>query len=230
MSIETPEDAIEAIILDSLEDLHTAMYAKMATITGISGIRFLGFDSGKTREEIPTVGMHINLQDIAIDRTRPTPQESHKIEENAGDQLIESYSGENFTGYSERSVRYPLPVLLNYSIDCWCYSAQTQLQMAEAIFQKFPDRGVVTLSIDGTDCDFPIELVAIDTVDDLSQNLRERIYRYRIEAWTKSSIADTNRKVITSSEISVYEGSTPEDINLPGKNIPLISILEEPEE
>jgi hypothetical protein len=174
--------------------------------------------------------MHITLGDFQVDRKRPTPLEGHRVEENDGTEIIESYDDETFTGYDGRTVRYPLPVTLDYEIDTWSHSAQQQLSMDQKILQTFPERGVVTLPIGEEEYDFPIELVGIENLDDLALNLRERLYRFRLEAWIKSAIPDEQRKIIQSSEINVREGNTPEDVNLPGKNIPWVSILDEPDE
>lgn len=230
MPIETPENAVESVIVEDLADLHTAMYDKMASISSVTDCAFLGFDSSKTNPTIPKIAMHISLDSVEIDRRRPTPLEGHRIEEDSGDEITETYDGEEFTGFEGRLYRYPLPVILNYNIDTWCHSAQTQLQMAQAIFQKFPERGVLTLDIDGTDYDFPIELTGIENLDDLSLNLRERLYRFRVEAWCESSKPDVEGGIIQISEIDVYQGNSIDDIDLPENTNPLLQIIEEPDE
>lgn len=224
MSIETPPNAIEATILADLKDLHQAMYDKMASITGVTGLQFLGFDTGKTKEPLPEIAMAISMDALDIDRRRPTPAEAHRVILADGLEIVGSYGGATYTGLDGSTIKYPLPVTIGYNITTWCYDVQTQLAMFQKLMQKFPERGVVTLSIGGEPFDFPIELVGIDNLDDGAQNIRERIHRYKVEAWIDSHIPDGVVKIITSSEISVYEGNKPEDIEKPENEEPLLSV------
>ena len=72
------------IIIEDLKDLNQAMYDKMATISGIDGLIFKGFDSGRTTNPIPQIGMKIAIVDFQEDRKRPGPLEGNRIETNSG--------------------------------------------------------------------------------------------------------------------------------------------------
>ena len=217
-------------ILTDLADLHKAMYARMQTISGPAGLEYLGFDDSKRKPILPNVALHMSLADIQVDRTRPTPLSAHRVEEETGSEIIRHYGGAVYTGRTGRRYRYPLPVSLIYAIDSWCHSAEQQLALDIGIMNTFPDRGAVSFVINDQTWMFPIELLGVQPLDDLAQNLRERLYRFRVDAYVESSIRDTTGGIILSSEISVYEGKTPEDINVPPGNVPMMTVLDTPDE
>ena len=110
----------------------------------------------------------------------------------------DSDDGEEFTIDSEFEVKRPLSVDLFYEIDTWCHDSQTSLAMDLALQATFPERGVLNLPIDANNVAFPVELLGIQDLDDLTENIREKVYRYKVEAWIPSYLTDTTRKIITT--------------------------------
>lgn len=190
---------MSAGILDNIAHLHMAMYGKMAGINNITNLAFLGFDDGKTRPPLPKIAMHISFGGHEIDRRRTI----HQVYKTTAEGTY-TYGGEEFNVPSEFEVSQPLPVDLFYEIDTWCHDSQTSIAMDLALLATFPERGVLSLSINGKEHDFPIELLGIQDLDDLTENIREKIYRYKVEAWVPSHLLTTIRKVITAPTIEIY--------------------------
>jgi len=184
---------MQAQILDNIAPLHVAMYDKMAAIAGIAGLTFLGFDDGKNRPTLPKVAMHMSFGGYDVDRGRMI----HPVYK-ATAQETYFYDGEEFTIDSEFEVKRPLSVDLFYEIDTWCHDSQTSLAMDLALQATFPERGVLNLPIDANNVAFPVELLGIQDLDDLTENIREKVYRYKVEAWIPSYLTDTTRKIITT--------------------------------
>lgn len=201
----------ESYLLEDISLLHTEMYNKMSSISGVTGLVFLGFDSSRTNPELPKIGMKISLTGMEIDRRRPTPSETNRLEIETGtpvDYTVEGVLYEDI--YPEREYKYPLPLNLEYSINTWCYSATTQLQLDLKLLQTFPERGVLRLEIDSETYEFPITLKAVKNLDDLAQNLREKVYIYNVECYVSSWIEERTGKIITSIIEQIAEG-TPDD-------------------
>jgi hypothetical protein len=175
------------------------MYDKMAGIDNIPNLAFLGFDDGKSRPTLPKVAMHISFGGYEIDRKRTIHQVYKATAE--GSYI---YDGEEFTVPSEFEVSKPLPVDLFYEIDTWCHDSQTSIAMDLAILTTFPERGVLNLPINGDVFEYPIELLGVQDLDDLTENIREKVYRYKIEAWVPSHLLTTMRKIITAPIIELY--------------------------
>lgn len=207
----------EGVVLEEIRDLHLAMYDKVAAIGGVLGLEKKGFDSGRTSTTLPAAGIKIALQEISVDRGRPTPSEGNRLLIKSGDEQTYDYEGETYTEYPERIARYPLPVNVVYRISSWCHSAETQLALDQGVLQAFPERGTLQLSIGGTEYDFPVELLQIQTLGDLADNRMERMYLFRVEAWVRGTKPDVVRKIILRPTVQYYEGSLVEDVNYPGK-------------
>ena len=190
---------MSAGILDNIAHLHIALYDKMAGIDSIPNLAFLGFDDGKTCPTLPKVVMHISFGGFEIDRRRTIHQVFKSTAE--GSYI---YDGEEFTVPSEYSVSRPLPVDLFYEIDTWCHDSQTSIAMDLALLATFPERGVLGLPVNGDVFDFPFELLGVQDLDDLTENIREKVYRYKIEAWVPSHLLTTMRKIITAPIIELY--------------------------
>lgn len=189
----------EAIILENISDLHSAMYDLLAGITGIDGLIVLGFDSSKTNPVLPNIGIKISLSNMEIDRQRPGPLEGTRLQVETGTLTDYTVEGELVEDvYPEREFQHPLPLKLEYSIHSWCYSSETQLAIDQKLMQLLPERGVLTLNIGEVTAEFPITLKDIKSLDDLTQNLREKVYIYSIEAYTRSWIEDRSTKIITT--------------------------------
>ena len=199
-------------IIDDLSYLHRALYAKMSTITGVSGLQFLGFDSGFTNPPMPQAGLKISMSEIEVDRDLPTPQESHRIVFETGDSQDFVYDGVLYEDVkTTRKFRYPLPVRIYYDIHCWCHDHKTQLLLDQKIYQTFPERGWITLKVGIDDVELPIILDEVRHLDDLEANIRERVYRYYVCAWIPSHMADKEGKIITIPIVQVYDNTKPED-------------------
>lgn len=188
-------------ILDNIATLHMALYDRMASIPAIPGLQFLGFDDSTTRPELPKVAMHMTFRGFEIDRGRTIPS---VYEETAQETYL--YDGEEFTVPSEYAVKRPLPVDLLYDIHSWCHDSQLALSMDMALLATFPERGILTFVIDAGPAEFPIELLGIQDLDDLAENIRERAYRYKVEAWVPSHILDASRKIITTPITEFHAG------------------------
>lgn len=208
----------ENTILSSIEDLNLALYNYVLPLQlAIPELEVMGFGSGINRPELPRNGIRLNLYNIEVDRERPTPLAGHPVRVPSDLKQDFEVEGELYEdiplGYT---LRYPLPVLLSYELDTWCYRTKTQLALDMAILTRFPERGVLYLPIDSVEYQFPIELIEIVNLDDLKNNFRERIYRFSIEAWVESHLADTLTKIITTSKIEAYEGNkiTDTDVKL----------------
>lgn len=186
-------------ILNSIASLHVAMFDRMASIIGIPGLEFLGFDDGKNRPVLPEVAMHMSLGGYDVDRGRVI----HSVHE-ATAQGTYFYDGEEFTVDSEFDVRRPLPVDLYYEINTWCHDSQIALSMDMALQRLFPERGVLTMQVEAITVGLPIELLGIQDLDDLTENIREKVYRYKVEAWIPSYLADASRKIITTPIIELF--------------------------
>ena len=220
----------EAIILESLSVLHQLIYDMITAIGGIEGLVVLGFDSSHTNNPLPKKGIKISVLEVTVDRLRPTPQASNRVEELSGTEIIREYEDHGVrTGYSERTLRYPLPVSVIYDVHTWCYDTMTQLAINQAIMQTIPERGTLTFAIDGENYLFPVELLNVVPLDDLDRNLRETVFRFRVEAYISSHLSDDTRKIITTIEEDTYLGSKEEDVNSVLNYNPLDTILDEPE-
>ena len=191
---------MSARILTSIGLLHAALYDRLSTITSISNLQFLGFDDGKSRPSLQQIGMQISCTGMDTDRGRVMPQ---VIEPSGATETI-TYDGEDQEVQTSFTVKQPIAVDLTYEVDCWCYDSQTSLAMDVELMKLFPERGVLTLPIAGEDTDFPIELLGIQNLDDLTKNIREKIYRYKIEAWIPGFLADRDGKIITSITNEIY--------------------------
>lgn len=174
----------------------------------------VGFDSSHKTPAIPQKGIKVAVTDWQVDRTRPTPLEGTRVEENLGNIITHTYDGVVYTGYEARRFRYPLPVIIIYSFYTWSHKALDQFAIDHAFLKKFPERGVLNLSIGGTSYQFPIEMLTSQTLDDLNLNLRERVYQFRLEAWIPGHLADRDGKIITSIREEVFT-SDPEDAGEP---------------
>lgn len=200
-------------VLISIDKLHRKIYELVQTLAGtIPEARFMGFESSRVKEPLPTVGIAMNLSEISVDRNRPTPQMGHRIFK---PNELKDYelNGEIF---HDVPVSYttiePLPVLLTYEIDTWCHEPIKQLQMDHALLKLFPERGVLVFEIDSVEYELPIALVGIDNLDDLRENFRERLYRYTIEAWTEGNIPESLSQTITAAEFEIFK--EPEETQL----------------
>lgn len=220
----------EPIIVQSISDVHLAIYQKM--VSGMAGVvdaaNCIGYDSGHKTPALPQKGIKVAVTDLEIDRLRPTPLEGNRVEENLGDEITHSYGGEVFTGHEARRFRYPLPVFVVYSFYTWSHRALDQFEIDHAFLRTFPERGVLTLTISGKVCEFFVQITGTQTLDDLSQNIRERVYQMRLEAWIAGHLPDRDAKIITSVETGVFTGD-PEDRNLPGGTIPELVVVEFPD-
>lgn len=204
----------ENTILSSIVDLHQAVYDYMLPIQNdISGLEILGFGSSRERPELPALGIRVNLRSIQVDRLRPTPSAGNPVLVPSEEKKDYEYEGILYedvpVGFT---YKHPLPVLLQYEFNTWCYFSKDQIAIDHAILSRFPERGVLYLPIDSVEYQFPIELLGIENLDDLKQNFRERLYRFAIEAWIKSPIQDAEAKVITTSLIEVYQGKEITDL------------------
>lgn len=196
-------------IITDLKDLNEAMFDKMSSITGIDDLVFKGFGSGRTTPPIPQVGMKIAIADFQEDRKRPGPSDANRVEVDSGTPSDYEVDGEIIEDvYPEKNFYYPLPLSITYSIHCWSHSATTQLQMDQKLLQKFPNRGVLQLEIDDEVSEFPIELVSIQTLDDLNLNIRERVYMYKLDCYVDGAIASTTAKIITKIINEYYVGNS----------------------
>lgn len=191
-------------ILDKIDILHQAIYDHMATIKGIRGLEFLGFDDGKSRPPLPKVAMHLSFGGYEVDRGRVIPS----IYKPAVEKTL-FYGGEAFTVTSEFDVERPLPVDLFYEIDTWCHDSRTSLAMDAALMATLPERGALNLTLHGSTVAFPIELLGIQDLDDLTQNIREKVYRYKVEAWIPSWLGHYRRKVITTPIEELHSSAKP---------------------
>lgn len=211
----------EATILQSVNDLHQALYDHM--VAGMVGVvpasDCMGYDSGFKSPTLPAKGIKIVVTDLKVDRTRPTPLEGTRVEENLGNVITKSYGGVVYTGYEGRRYRYPLPVEIIYSIYTWSHRAIDQFEIDHAVLKTFPERGILQLPIQGNQYDFPVEILTTQTLDDLKENIRERVYQLRVEAWITGHIPDRDGKIITSVETQFF-ARNPDEVNLPGGNIP----------
>lgn len=202
----------EAIVLDNISDLHQALYDYMVTINTVPGCEFIGFDSSRTQTTLPAIGMKISLDNIAVDRTRPTPSLAARLEIKTGPQQDFTYGGVVYPNvYTQRLIRYPLPITLTYKVWTWSKSSLTALALDQAVLRKFPERGVLKFTIGGEEGEFPIRLQGIQNLDDLKENFRERLYMFEIEAYTVGWMPDETEKIITTQIEEFYSGGAPED-------------------
>lgn len=196
-----------AIILNDISDLHEAFYAHISSITGIDGLVYLGFDDGKSRGNLPDVAMHVSCAAFSIDRGRITP----RVQTYTSEPIEIVYNGETYDVQTDYLIQFPLPIDIFYEISAWCHDSRIALQMDLALMRIFPERGTLTFTIDAESCEFPIELIGIQDLDDLSQNIREKIYRYKIEAWIPGFLDDQTGKIITNIQSDFYKYKTEDD-------------------
>jgi hypothetical protein len=192
---------MSATILNSIAKLHQAVYDRMASVTSIPGLEFLGFDDGKNRPTLPKKAVQISFAGYEVDRGRVTPD----VITPSGTAVTLTYDGEPVTLNPEFTIRKPIPLDLYYEIDAWCYDSRTATEIDLGLLNRFPERGVLSLAIDGELYDFPIELVGIQNLDDLTKNIRERIYRFKIEAWVTGFLPDRDGKIITTIENEILK-------------------------
>lgn len=211
---------MSATILNSIAKLHQALYGRMASIATVPGLEFLGFDDGKNRPVLPKKAVQILFAGYDIDRGRVTPD----VVTPSGSTTTLTYDGEPVTVYPEFTVKKPLPLDLLYEVDAWCYDSQTALEMDLALLAKFPERGVLTLMIDGAPADFPIELVGIQNLDDLTKNIREKIYRFKIEAWVTGFLPDRDGKIITTIDSEILRTTRSDPSNPDGISMQQVTI------
>lgn len=193
-----------AIILTDISYLHQAFYNHVAAITGIDGLVYLGFDDGKSRSEIPEVAMHMSCAAYAVDRGRITP----RVQSYTSAEISIVYDDESYDVQTDYLIQFPLPIDIFYEISAWCHDSQTALQMDLALMRTIPERGTLNFVIEGSEADFPVELIGIQDLDDLSQNIREKVYRYKLEAWIPGYLDDQTGKIITSIENNLYKYQT----------------------
>lgn len=179
----------------------------LGSITGITDLEFIGFDDSKSRPKLPKVGMMISCAGFNVDRGRVTPA----VQEFTSDVETVIYDEEEFEVQTDYTVKKPLPIDVFYEVDTWCHDSQVALQMDLSMMSTFPERGVLSLEIDGEDHDFPIELLDIQDLDDLSQNIREKLYRYKVEAWIPGFIDDRTGKIITTTITDIYQNNGDSD-------------------
>ena len=203
-----------ATILNSIAKLHQALYDRMSSVASVPGLEFLGFDDGKSRPTLPKTAVQISFAGYDIDRERVTPD----VMTPSGATVTLTYDGEPVTVHPEFTIRKPIPLDLFYEIDAWCYDSRTASELDLALLGNFPERGVLSLPIDGMPADFPIELVGIQNLDDLTKNIREKIYRFKIEAWVTGFLPDRDGKIITTIDSEILK--TPRGPSDPG-GIPL---------
>jgi len=201
---------MSARILTNIALLHAALYDRLSSISTVSGLEFLGFDDGKSRPTLPRIGMQISCTGMDTDRGRVMPQ----VLEATGASETITYDGEEYDVQTSFTVKQPIAIDLTYEVDSWCYDSETSLGLDVELMKLFPERGVLTLPIAGEDTDFPIELLGIQNLDDLTKNIREKIYRYKIEAWIPGFLADRNGKIITSITNEIYR-QTNDDADAP---------------
>lgn len=211
---------MSATILNSIAKLHQALYARMASIATVPGLEFLGFDDGKDRPLLPKKAVQISFAGYDIDRGRVTPD----VVTPSGSTVVLTYDGEPVTVSPEFTVKKPLPLDLLYEVDAWCYDSQTALEMDLALLAKFPERGVLMLTIDGAPADFPIELVGIQNLDDLTKNIREKIYRFKIEAWVTGFLPDRDGKIITTIDSEILRTTRSDPSNPDGISMQQVTI------
>lgn len=192
---------MSARILTNIALLHAALYDRLSSISTVSGLEFLGFDDGKSRPTLPRIGMQISCTGMDTDRGRVMPQ----VFEATGASESIMYDGEEHDVQTSYTIKQPIAVDLTYEVDSWCYDSQTSLALDVELMKLFPERGVLTLPIEGEDTDFPVELIGIQNLDDLTKNIREKIYRYKIEAWIPGFLADRNGKIITTIDNEIYK-------------------------
>lgn len=202
----------EGIVLESIKDLHQAMYDRLATITGVTGLEFIGFDDSRRVPTLPAIGMKIALGGKKVDRGRPTPGLAGRLEIKSGPQQDFTVGGVLYPGvFTERTIKYPLPMILTYKVWTWCKSSETAILLDEKLLQKFPERGTLHFTIGTEDGDFPITLQSITALDDLKEAFRESVYEWDVECWIKGHIEDETRKIITKITDEIYQGSSIED-------------------
>lgn len=208
----------ENTILDDISKFHQSLYDYVKTIqSDIPTLEVMGFGSSINRPELPIIGMRVNLREIEVDRSRPTPLAGKPVTVPSEQKNNYEYKDELYENIPDGyTLRHPMPIILHYELTTWCYKTLTQLSLDHAIFKRFPERGVLYLPIDNVEYQFPITLAGIENLDDLKRNFRERVYRYDIEVWIESSLSDIESKIITTSNIEVFEGSeiTDTDIKL----------------
>jgi hypothetical protein len=221
----------EAGIIQSVADIHQAVYNLM--VQSVNGVvapaDCVGFDSSHKTPAIPQKGIKVAVTDWQVDRSRPTPLEGNRIEENLGNIITKTYDGVAYTGYEARRYRYPLPVMIIYSFYTWSHKALDQFAIDHAFLKKFPERGVLDLMINGTEYEFPIEMLTSQTLDDLNQNLRERVYQFRLEVWIPGHRVDRDGKIITSITEEVF-ATDPLDVTQPGQERPDLILELNPDE
>lgn len=211
---------MSATILNSIAKLHQALYDRMASIASVPELEFLGFDDGKNRPTLPKKAVQISFAGYDIDRGRVTPN----VVTPSGSTVTLTYDGEPVTVYPEFTVKKPLPLDLFYEIDAWCHDSQVAPEIDLALLAKFPERGVLILTIDGTPVDFPIELVGIQNLDDLTENIREKIYRFKVEAWVTGFLPDRDGKIITAINGEILKMTNSDPSNPDGISMQQVTI------
>lgn len=210
----------EMLILADLSDLHQAMYNKMASISGIAGLQFIGFGSSRQKPVLPEIGMHISVYDMEVDRNRPTPLEGTPVSLPNGDAQNLLIGGVQYNGvFLERKKKYPLPLTVTYKIDTWCHDVKTALLMDQKIFSTFPERGGLTFNIQNQDTFFPMYLLNSTNLDEPKEHIRERIYIFVVETWIDGTLADKITKVITKTNDQIFKGTQTSDADVPGNNL-----------
>lgn len=71
--------------------------------------------------------------------------------------------------------------------------------------------------LSGAHYEFPIEQMQIQSLDDLSVNVRETMFRFKLEAYITGYISDDSRKSIKEMDLSVYRGGIEEAENDTGE-------------
>ena len=210
----------EMIVIEDLSELHLAMYNKMATISGVPNLQFIGFGTGHQKPVLPQVGMHISIDGMDVDRTRPTPLEGSRLSiPNGVPEDITIDDVEYLGVFPERKIKYPIPLRIAYKIDAWCHDTKTSILLDQKILGTFPERGGLTFNIQDVDAFFPIYLSTVADQDDLKENIHERIYIFNLDTWIDSHLADKIVKVIKSTDTEVFKGTQISDADVPGNNL-----------
>lgn len=189
-------------ILENIADLHLKLYDLVSSMAGtLPDTEFLGFDDSKSRPELPQKAIQLSFDGFEIDRGRTTTD----VHEFIGDFESFVYDKEEVLLQTQFIKKRPLPIDLFYELDAWCYDSQTALQIDLAILKTIPERGVLSLTINDQPCDFPIELLDVQNLDDLTANIREKIFRYKVEAWVPSFLNQKTGKIVTTAITDIHE-------------------------
>lgn len=208
----------ETRVIDDMEDLIQALFAKGQTITSITGLKHKGFESSKQTTELPDVGLKMSIRNIEPDRKRPMAGDPSRVMNGTGAETTYEVDGVEYTVQADQIVSYPMPVRITLALHTWSHSALTQAQLDLAVLQTFPERGVLSMTIgdDTEESDFQIELLVTQPLDDMQENYRERVYSYALDIYVPSSIADDTRKLILSQIFYFYTNSTDQEADTTG--------------